>query len=44
MSKSAEFRKLLKENDYLYTTGVTGALDASIADNLEALGFSLGKE
>ena len=34
MSKSAEFRKLLKENDYLYSTGVTGALDASIAEKV----------
>ena len=34
MSKGGEFRRLLKENDYLYSTGVTGALDASIAERV----------
>ena len=34
MSKGGEFRRLLKENDYVYSTGVTGALDASIAERV----------
>ncbi len=34
MSKGGEFRHLLKENDYVYSTGVTGALDASIAERV----------
>ena len=34
MSKGREFRQLLAENDYLYTTGVYNALDASIAEKV----------
>ena len=34
MSKGGEFRRLLKENDYVYSAGVTGALDASIAERV----------
>ena len=34
MSKGSEFRRLLQENDYIYSTGVTGALDASIAERV----------
>ena len=34
MSKGKDFRSLLQENDYIYTTGVTGALDASIAEKV----------
>ena len=34
MSKGGEFRRLLKENDYVYSVGVTGALDASIAERV----------
>ncbi|MCH8089091.1 MAG: hypothetical protein IH955_03650, partial [Chloroflexi bacterium] len=34
MSKGREFRQLLAENDYVYTTGVYNALDASIAEKV----------
>ena len=34
MSKGKDLRRLLQENDYIYTTGVTGALDASIAERV----------
>ena len=34
MSKGKEFRRLLQENDYIYSTGVTGPLDASIAERV----------
>ena len=34
MSKGGEFRRLLRETDYVYSTGVTGALDASIAERV----------
>lgn len=34
MSKGKDFRRLLQENNYVYTTGVTGALDASIAERV----------
>ena len=34
MSKGRDFRRLLQENNYVYSTGVTGALDASIAEKV----------
>ena len=34
MSKAKEFRSLLQANDYVYSAGVTGALDASIAERV----------
>ena len=34
MSKGKEFRRLLRENSYIYSTGVTGALDSSIAERV----------
>ena len=34
MSKGTEFRRLLRENDYIYSAGVTGALDAAIAEKV----------
>lgn len=34
MSKGKEFRRLLRDNDYIYSAGVTGALDASIAEKV----------
>lgn len=34
MSKGKEFRRLLQKNNYIYSTGVTGALDASIAEKV----------
>ena len=34
MSKGKDLRRLLQENNYVYSTGVTGALDASIAEKV----------